>query len=447
VVAQMPPLQGLLRSAPLGAAVLCVLVGGAVAVAAKVPACPGGRFLPDAALVTDSAAADAVELDGTTRRLTIGTSCGPGRAKLRGTRKGTRVQGKVRCTGVKKPARLRALVQPDCNRLVGTMRLGGRTVPVNATRSTGCGDGLVDPGLGEACEADGGCPAGQRCAGCRCVPAATASTSSTVVSTTTSSTLRPPSTLPGATSTTTTSSVVTTTLSTTTTAPVPGCGDGTCGPGEDPLSCPGDCSCLRDLGATVLDACTNLEWEKKDAADGLVDATNLHDADNRYVWAGQCDNDPVLRLCQPNAAAAAACTALSDGVGDKNGCAVCPAEFPNCKVVAGGFGTPAVTTVWDWLVQLNAAEGEGGWRLPSEGQRATPQTSSLRELESIARPPLVDCPPCVEPPLLPQPHRFYHSSTGASATTAVLGDFGTGGAAFFNKTSAHGVRAVRTPAP
>ena len=36
---------------------------------------------------------------------------------------------------------------------------------------------------------------------------------------------------------------------------------------------------------TVLDYDTGLQWEKKEAADGVVDVANPHDVDNRYGWS------------------------------------------------------------------------------------------------------------------------------------------------------------------
>src|SRR5688572_24660651 len=156
-----------------------------------------------------------------------------------------------------------------------------------------------------------------------------------------------------------------------------------CGLGNDD-----DCtSCFVDLGLTVLDTCTNPEWEKKDGDDGTpgtgtVNAANLHDVDNRYAWAGQCTVNPFV-YCQPNTAAAATCAAQAGAV---NGCGMCSLADGTCDVQAiSGPGVVAITTVWDWLNQLNAATfaGHGDWRLPTTAGTVSIPTGLPAELESI----------------------------------------------------------------
>ena len=57
----------------------------------------------------------------------------------------------------------------------------------------------------------------------------------------------------------------------------PGCGGG----------CQADCRCrfLDNGDGTVTDNQTGLQWEQKNASDGMVDLTNPHDVDNRYTWS------------------------------------------------------------------------------------------------------------------------------------------------------------------
>jgi len=75
-----------------------------------------------------------------------------------------------------------------------------------------------------------------------------------------------------------------------------------------------------DLGATVLDTCTSLEWEKKETpVSSGADAGNLHDVDNLYSWAGRCTLDSSV-FCQPSTAAAATCATQTGGA---LGCAEC----------------------------------------------------------------------------------------------------------------------------
>jgi len=152
--------------------------------------------------------------------------------------------------------------------------------------------------------------------------------------------------------------------------------DGTCGGCSlvAGATCDGDLLCVfatptatptgcvqRDNGdGTITDGCTGLMWEKKDQAGGL------HDYSTAYAWAGRCADDATR--CQPNAAAAAACAAQTDG---EVGCSQCARG--TCIVDSdSGVGTnPGPrTTIWDWLSQLNAASfaGHGDWRIPTLGQ-------------------------------------------------------------------------------
>ncbi len=124
-----------------------------------------------------------------------------------------------------------------------------------------------------------------------------------------------------------------------------------------------DLSGFVDNGdGTVTDNRTGLMWEKK-SSDG-----SIHDVENYYSWAGCCDgvcSSPWEdSLCQPNAAAAAACSTQTSGA---VGCSEC--TVGTCDVDPYGWG--AITTIWDWLVQVNAEGGSGfaghsDWRLPSE---------------------------------------------------------------------------------
>lgn len=128
--------------------------------------------------------------------------------------------------------------------------------------------------------------------------------------------------------------------------------------------------CLIDTGRTVIDTCNGREWEKKDGfdggtagsppfGDGVPDASNLHDVDNEYSWAGTCSLETSV-LCQPNATAAATCTGQTGGA---LGCAECGDTDGVCIVDPTRQG--AITTVWDWLNQVNETSfaGHTDWRL------------------------------------------------------------------------------------
>jgi hypothetical protein len=129
-----------------------------------------------------------------------------------------------------------------------------------------------------------------------------------------------------------------------------------------------------NANGTITDKQTGLMWEKKVEQDGTMEFTNLQDADNSYKWAGICTLNGS-KYCQPTTAAAAACAAAVDG--DASGCDEC----------GGGDGTcNAPTTVWTWLVELNAGSfaTHNNWRLPKRA-----------ELEGLidatdATPPVVD---------------------------------------------------------
>jgi hypothetical protein len=140
--------------------------------------------------------------------------------------------------------------------------------------------------------------------------------------------------------------------------------------------------CYTDTGLTVIDTCNNLEWEKKDGADatpgsGTVDAGNLHDVDNHYTWAGLCTLNTSV-YCQPNAAAAATCTAQT---GVTVGCGECGVGEGTCDVDPNSHG--AITTIWDWVNAASFA-GHTDWRLATSAGSVSYPTGEPAELESIA---------------------------------------------------------------
>jgi hypothetical protein len=136
---------------------------------------------------------------------------------------------------------------------------------------------------------------------------------------------------------------------------------------------------LVDNGdGTITDRSTGLTWEKKDQAGGV------HDWTLTYTWAGKCPDDS---LCQPNAAAASTCAAAT---GTAAGCGQCSTGTCNVDPHRGG----AVTTIWDWLTQLNAAHfaGHNDWRIPKTIP-PLPEGGSpaAAELETILGAPYPDC--------------------------------------------------------
>lgn len=102
---------------------------------------------------------------------------------------------------------------------------------------------------------------------------------------------------------------------------------------------------------TVTDLDTGLIWEQKVGFDGAVDASNLHDADNRHPWIGSCFR-----------ATATACLTDADcAPGDR------------CR---GGDQQGTDLTIFKWAEQLNA-EGDDGfaghadWRVPTAAELET----------------------------------------------------------------------------
>jgi len=189
-----------------------------------------------------------------------------------------------------------------------------------------------------------------------------------------------------------------------------------CKTGVGDPACQAACEGLVDLGSTVLDTCTNLEWEKKDTPlFSGEDAGNLNDVDNAYTWSGRCTIADTL--CQPNAEAAAACAAQTP---DGAGCAECGVGEGTCDVDPLASG--AITTIWNWLTQLNASSfaGHDDWRLPTSAglDFVDPFETEPREpaeLESIIDPTLGTCGggggPCIDPVFGPTAPFYWSAST------------------------------------
>jgi len=156
--------------------------------------------------------------------------------------------------------------------------------------------------------------------------------------------------------------------------------------------------CFEDLGnCTIRDNCSGLQWEKKQEQLGV------HSVNNRYVWAGCCE-DGCQTMCQPNAAASATCMAMAE-----NGTDGCGTQCPTggCYVERGGL---AITTIFDWINQINAENfaGHSDWRIPTE---AGFNPSGSRELESIVQQPCAGTP-CINSIFGPTIPTGYWSRTG-----------------------------------
>jgi YVTN family beta-propeller protein len=140
--------------------------------ARRPPLCTAGRFAVSGAPLL-GAGGEIVILGN--RALTIGTLCPARHARLRRQKKGTAVViafPKGKCTGVNGKVRVKALITQDCSVLTGTLKTKGQA-PAHFTAATSvCGDGIVDPGLGEKCDGSAtACQAGEVCDdACKCQP-------------------------------------------------------------------------------------------------------------------------------------------------------------------------------------------------------------------------------------------------------------------------------------
>jgi hypothetical protein len=113
--------------------------------------CLPGRFLLSSPLPARTGLeAEALELDadGT---LTIG-DCTHARADVHAGRRWTRVHAAARCERPRKVHLTARIGAPQCTSLHGMLHGPFRPVPVSAARSS-CGDGVLDTGGGEQCDA------------------------------------------------------------------------------------------------------------------------------------------------------------------------------------------------------------------------------------------------------------------------------------------------------
>jgi hypothetical protein len=181
------------------------------------PLCPPGRFLlPDGAtaLVQGGAgiASDAIVLEstGATHTVAIDSGCAATAAKVKATRKGTKIRARWAVCGTDRKLKLAARIALDCTAVQVKLKVAGaKPRRAEASRSA-CGDSRVDAIGGEQCEADGDCEAPGTCAACQCLAPTTTSSTSTS-STAPPGTTTTTSTIP-ATSTTILPSTTTTTL-------------------------------------------------------------------------------------------------------------------------------------------------------------------------------------------------------------------------------------------
>jgi len=115
--------------------------------------------------------------------LTLGACAGG--LKLKATKTGTKLTGKVgTCPGVSGPLKVTGLIDPACGSMAVTVKGKKRLHVTFLAALSSCGDGVVDPVKGEACE-----PPGTATCDGQCQPIALPPTTNTTTSSTTTTTV------------------------------------------------------------------------------------------------------------------------------------------------------------------------------------------------------------------------------------------------------------------
>jgi len=170
--------------APVAALAVAATLLASVAASQKKAAgtiCPGGRFLLGSGVVDPAAGEEAVVISG--GFVSIAKACPPARAKLTPGRSGMRVKAAWRaCSGLAGKVHLSATVEPGCDTMAGTVVAPRAKLRKRfAARRSECGDGVLDVGGGEQCEADGGCALLERCVACACVAGGSTTTTTSTL--------------------------------------------------------------------------------------------------------------------------------------------------------------------------------------------------------------------------------------------------------------------------
>ncbi len=175
--------------------------GGALA---KVPPCPGGRYLVAGHALAGAAAQpgmDVVDVAG--RMVSVASGCDPTKARVRATAAGTKVHALWKsCEGITGKIVMSGMIGDYCRTFTGTfVAKSAHIVTPFLANLSACGDGIWDPDGGEECDAGLG-PCGGLCNACSCVG---------VTTTTVTATTSPTTSVPGGSTTTTPTSPTTST--------------------------------------------------------------------------------------------------------------------------------------------------------------------------------------------------------------------------------------------
>jgi len=263
--------------------------------AKKIPPCPPARYL----LAPGDAGLIFGEVTPETDALTLGAStlsaptCGSTRAKVKGTARGTTIKATWKTCGGLKKVLAKGTISSDCQTLQGTIKAKKvAPKPFSGQLSSGCGDDLLDTGLGEECEGDADCDVGAVCTDfCTC-----ATTTTTIAESTTTT-----STTVGPTTTTTEPSLCGNGL------PDPGeeCDDGNFAPDD---GCTNECTICGNHTTTAPELCDDGNLISGDGCDANCTPTGCG---NTIVTAGETcddgntdDNDDCPRDCSEEACTA-----------------------------------------------------------------------------------------------------------------------------------------------
>jgi len=332
---------------------MALLLGGMLvagsAMAAKVPACNPGRYLPPPGdhliFGEQTPATTSIQIDAGSVRIGCGTAT---KVKIQGKKKGTKVTAKWLTCGSFSKVVLTGTIVSNCTSLQGALKAKKvKKLSFSAQLSTGCGDGRIDTEGGEQCEATADCDASTTCTGCKCIAPTT--TTTTIVQSSTTTVL-------------TTSSTTTTTLS--------NCvGNAPNGDHETGEEC-------DDGNANERDGCTNACTScgnNATTAPEICDDGNLIDGDG-------CDSN-----CQPSV-----CGNGIQGInescddGNTNDNDPCPADcvIDSCEANAGSsqlvtinFSVGAGASVAGISVLLDYPEGKVS--IPGSGPGVTSRITGL----------------------------------------------------------------------
>ena len=176
-----------MRASSILPALLIAGLLGAPRAEAKLPPCPGGRYLVSGASLTgapDATAPDVVAIDG--RNVAVLSGCGPAKGRVRVVGQGTKLRVRWRsCAGLRGAVTLTGTIMEQCRTLTATFTARASCIarPFLASLSR-CGDGIWDPDAGEACDAGLG-PCGALCTACTCADVTTTTTADTTTTSTT----------------------------------------------------------------------------------------------------------------------------------------------------------------------------------------------------------------------------------------------------------------------